>query len=142
MEIIVDAPHLVPEYQTAGSAAVDLRAYMDEDIYLNPGDRVSVGTGVRINLPQGVAGLILPRSGLGSRGLTIGNTPGLIDSDYQGTITLALWNSGPTVIHIQPGDRVAQLLFMPVMWMEFDVVTEFSRTTERGSNGFGSTGLV
>lgn len=140
MEIKVAAPHLSPKYQTDGAAAVDLMAYIDETIYLQPEDRRKVGTGIWLNMPETLAAFVLPRSGLGSRGLTLGNTPGLIDSDYQGEIQLSLWNSGLDCIEIKPGDRIAQLLFFKVTRPFFDFVKEFSKVTKRGDKGFGSTG--
>lgn len=141
---------LLPDYATEGAAAVDLRActiggWQFERFTVAPGSREKIGTGIAVDLGSlnvafPVAGLILPRSGLGARGVTLGNAPGLLDADYQGEITLALWNSGPHELVINAFDRLAQLLIVPVMRPVFVPVPEFSRVTERGEGGFGSTG--
>ncbi len=131
-----------PDYATSGSAAVDLRACIPEMLALAPGDCVLVATGLALHLAdRTLAALVLPRSGLGHRGLVLGNTIGLIDSDYQGEITLSCWNRGRETVTITPGDRVAQLMIVPVVAAAFRVVAEFSEDTARGTGGFGHSGL-
>ena len=145
---------LLPRYATPEAAAVDLRAcnlnsaeFLRGQFTLRPGERIKIGTGIALDLGshgdenQHVAGLILPRSGLGARGITLGNAPGLLDADYQGEITLALWNSGEHEYILRPLDRLAQLLFVPILRPQFSVVSTFSRHTARGDGGFGSTGV-
>ena len=132
----------LPEYQTAGSAAMDLCAYLPRHrIILPPGRSTMVGTGIRLNMPNAhMAALILPRSGLGVKGLTLANTVGLIDSDYQGELKLAFKNTGNKDIDIEHGMRVAQLMFIPVMQVNLQEVVSFDIVTKRGTGGFGSTG--
>ena len=148
---------LFPRYATPEAAAIDLRACSFNGQALDgkewtariirPGDRIKIGTGIALDLGshsienQHVAGLILPRSGLGARGITLGNAPGLLDADYQGEITLALWNSGEHEYILRPLDRLAQLLFVPILRPQLSVVSTFSRHTARGDGGFGSTGV-
>ena len=130
-----------PAYATAGAAGMDLRACLDTSLTLNPGDRVGVPTGFAIALPgpEWVA-YIFARSGLGIKnGITLPNCVGVIDSDYRGEIVVALVNLSDTDYTIQPGDRVAQLVIMPVTQAEITVVDELDET-ERGTGGFGSTG--
>jgi len=129
--------------KTAGSAGIDLFACTDDDEpwYIYPGQQVKVQTGIAIHLSDpGYAAIALPRSGLGSQGLVLGNTVGLIDSDYQGEIILSVWNRSADPIKIPPMSRIAQLIVIPVMVPEFNIVESFSETA-RGSNGFGSTGV-
>jgi dUTP pyrophosphatase len=136
----------LPRYQSADAAAVDLHACVDEVLALapqSPAVLVSAGIAVHIGDPQ-LAAMILPRSGLGHKaGLVLGNLVGLIDADYLGPISISVWNRNPPgtePIRIAPGDRIAQLVFVPIVRPAFRVVDEFSRTTERGAGGFGSTG--
>ena len=146
---------LFPRYATPEAAAIDLRAcnllngveFLRSQFTLRPGERIKIGTGIALDLGshgdenRHVAGLILPRSGLGARGITLGNAPGLLDADYQGEITLALWNSGEHEYILRPLDRLAQLLFVPILRPQLSVVSTFSRHTARGDGGFGSTGV-
>lgn len=172
VKILDDRLTEAPAYASAGAAAIDLRACSVIEyragcsaqtrllgpLTMRPGDRVKIGTGVAFDLRErtglqgahiielydltSLAGLILPRSGLGSRGLMLQNTVGLIDSDYQGEILLMAWNAGNDVITIQPLDRIAQMLIIEPIRPSFAVVSEFSRSTERGADGFGSTGAA
>jgi dUTP pyrophosphatase len=136
----------LPRYQSADAAAVDLHACVDDVLALapqSPAVLVSAGIAVHIGDPH-LAAMILPRSGLGHKaGLVLGNLVGLIDADYLGPISISVWNRnapGTEPIRIAPGDRIAQLVFVPIVRPAFRVVDEFSRTTERGAGGFGSTG--
>ena len=132
---------MLPHYASAGSAGLDLRACVEKEIILNPGDSQLVPTGIAIHVgdPQ-YAAVILPRSGLGAKnGIVLGNLVGLIDSDYQGPLMVSLWNRGKAAFTVQPMDRVAQLIVVPVVQVEFEVVPEFT-ASERGTGGFGSTG--
>lgn len=144
------------EYATEQSAAVDLRACAIDGRFLSdtkdetipPGARAKISTGVAIDLGSDVvntglvAAMILPRSGLGARGIVLSNLVGLIDPDYQGEITLALWNTSQEAFLLKPLDRLAQMLIVPIVNPGFRVVDEFSRITERGAGGFGSTGVA
>jgi dUTP pyrophosphatase len=131
----------LPQYATAGSAGIDLRACIDAPLQLNPGDTQLIASGIAIHLADpGYAAVVLPRSGLGHKhGIVLGNLVGLIDSDYQGQIMVSCWNRGQSSFTIQPGERIAQLVVVPVLQVEFDVVNEFV-TSERGAGGFGSSG--
>jgi dUTP pyrophosphatase len=131
----------LPERATAGSAGVDLRACLEQAIELEPGGCELIPTGLAIHLDDpGFAAVILPRSGLGHKhGIVLGNLVGLIDSDYQGELMISVWNRGSTRFRIEPGDRVAQLVIVPVIEAEFEVVEAFERSG-RGSGGFGHTG--
>ena len=131
----------LPQYATSGSAGVDLRACIDGAIELKPGDTQLIASGIAIHLSDpGYAAIVLPRSGLGHKhGIVLGNLVGLIDSDYQGQIFVSVWNRGQTTFTIQPGERIAQLVVVPVVQVEFEVVDEFV-ATERGAGGFGSSG--
>jgi dUTP pyrophosphatase len=131
----------LPQYATSGSAGVDLRACIDAPLELKPGDTQLIPSGIAIYLEDpGYAAIVLPRSGLGHKhGIVLGNLVGLIDSDYQGQVFVSCWNRGQTTFTIQPGERIAQLVVVPVAQVEFDVVNEFA-TTERGAGGFGSSG--
>ena len=131
----------LPEYSTDGSAGLDLRACLENQLCLNPGHTELIPTGIAIYLedPQ-YAALILPRSGLGHKhGVVLGNLVGLIDSDYQGELMISCWNRGDTEFTIQQGDRIAQLIIVPVVRTSFNIVDEFTQT-DRGSDGFGSSG--
>ena len=136
----VDYP--LPEYATAMSAAMDLRAMCEAAIELAPGEAQLIPTGLAIHIGDAaLCAMILPRSGLGHKqGLVLGNLVGLIDADYQGPLMVSLWNRGQGRQTVQPGDRIAQLLFMPVARVQFTPVGEFVQST-RGSGGFGHTGL-
>ncbi|HIG42177.1 MAG: dUTP diphosphatase [bacterium] len=131
----------LPVYSTTGSAGMDLRACIEEPLTIAPAKTVLIPTGLAIYLedPQ-YAALILPRSGLGHKhGIVLGNLVGLIDSDYQGELMISCWNRGSTAFTIQQGDRVAQLIIIPVIQASFNIVDEFKQT-ERGVGGFGSSG--
>lgn len=131
----------LPKYATSGAAAVDLVACVDQMVRLYPGSTKLISTGIAVHIADpGIAALILPRSGLGTQGLVLANTVGLIDADYQGPITVAAWNRGNDPIDITPGHRFAQMVFLPVIRPKFEVVSEFTIGTLRGSGGFGSTG--
>lgn len=131
---------LVPS--TDGSAAIDLRACTEHNTYILPNQAVIVKTGLSFFIKdKDKAGIVLPRSGLGTKGLVIGNLVGLIDSDYQGEISLSLWNRTDKTIDIQPLDRVAQFMIIPVIHPEYKVVEEFGQQTKRGTGGHGSTGI-
>lgn len=130
----------IPELGTAGSAGVDLRACLDETRVLKPNETALIGTGIAIHLDDPtVCALILPRSGLGHRGLVLGNLVGLIDSDYQGELKISTWNRSEGEQTIQPGDRIAQLVITPVIQPTFVEVDSFE-ASDRGDGGFGSTG--
>jgi dUTP pyrophosphatase len=131
----------LPAYATPGSAGLDLRACLDAAIEVQPGSTHLVPTGLAIHVEDpGYAALILPRSGLGHKhGIVLGNLVGLIDSDYQGQLMVSVWNRGATSFVLQPFERIAQLVIVPVVQAQFEIVTEFS-TSERGAGGFGSTG--
>jgi dUTP pyrophosphatase len=132
----------LPQYATPGSAGVDLRACLDAARELQPGDTVLIPSGIAIHLNDpGYAAVVLPRSGLGHKhGIVLGNLVGLIDSDYQGQIFVSCWNRGQSVFTIQPGERIAQLVVVPVAQVEFEVVETFV-ASERGAGGFGSSGI-
>jgi len=131
----------LPQYATSGSAGLDLRACLNEAIVIEPGQTVLVPTGLSIFLDDpGYAALILPRSGLGHKhGIVLGNLVGLIDSDYQGQLMVSTWNRGQTAFKLEPMERLAQLVIVPVAQVEWSEVTEFS-ASDRGAGGFGSTG--
>ena len=132
---------LLPAYATAGSAGLDLRAAIREPLTIAPGGTHLVPTGLAIHIGDpGYAAMILPRSGLGHKhGIVLGNLVGLIDSDYQGELMISTWNRGQTEFTLQPMDRLAQLVVVPVLQLELNVVEEFS-ASQRGAGGFGSTG--
>ena len=132
---------MLPQYGTPGAAGLDLRACLEAPLMLNPGDSQLVPSGIAIHIGDpGFAAIILPRSGLGAKhGIVLGNLTGLIDSDYQGQVFISMWNRGQAAFTIQPMDRVAQLVVVPVQQVEFNVVEEFT-TSGRGAGGFGSTG--
>ncbi|TFW30464.1 dUTP diphosphatase [Massilia horti] len=131
----------LPAYGTSGSAGLDLRACIDAPITIEPGQTVLIPTGLAIHLADpGYAGLILPRSGLGHKnGIVLGNLVGLIDSDYQGELKVSTWNRSQSPFTLQPLDRLAQLVIVPVLQVGFNVVEEFE-SSDRGAGGFGSTG--
>ena len=131
----------LPEYATEGSAGLDLRACLDERATLDPGDTLLVATGFAVHIADpGYAAVILPRSGLGHRhGIVLGNLVGLIDSDYQGEILVSCWNRGRERYVIEPGERIAQLVVVPVARARFELVEAFAET-KRGTGGFGHTG--
>jgi dUTP pyrophosphatase len=131
----------LPAHATAGSAGMDLRACIDAPLILAPGAAVLVQTGISIYIADpDLAAVLLPRSGLGHKhGIVLGNLVGLIDSDYQGPLMVSVWNRGALPFTINPGDRIAQLVFVPVVQVGFEVVEDFS-TTARGAGGFGSSG--
>jgi len=131
----------LPHRATSGSAGLDLRACLDEAVELAPGDTKLLPTGLAIHLADpGLAAVIIPRSGLGHKhGIVLGNLVGLIDSDYQGELMISCWNRGGTSFRIEPGERIAQLVVVPVVQVDFDVVEEFA-ASERGAGGFGHTG--
>lgn len=131
----------MPTYATTGSAGLDLRACVDAATVIEPGQTVLVKTGLSIYIEDPhFAGLILPRSGLGHKhGIVLGNLVGLIDSDYQGELMVSVWNRSQTAFSLEPGERLAQYVLVPVMQAQFDIVNEFE-ATERGAGGFGHTG--
>jgi len=131
----------LPRYATPGSAGMDLRACVEEAVVIAAGDALLVPTGVSIHIADpGLAAMILPRSGLGhKRGLVLGNLVGLIDSDYQGPLMVSCWNRGRDPFTVQPLDRIAQLVIVPIVQATFCVVDDFN-ASERGASGFGSSG--
>ncbi|MDO9106844.1 MAG: dUTP diphosphatase [Methylovulum sp.] len=130
----------LPEYATAGSAGLDLRACLDEAVVLNPGETLLIPTGLAIHIDSAYAALLLPRSGLGHKhGIVLGNLVGLIDSDYQGQIFVSCWNRSDAAFTINVGERIAQMVFIPIVQVEFAVVEEFTESI-RGAGGFGHTG--
>lgn len=131
----------MPAYATPGSAGLDLRAMLKEDLTLEPGQTVLIPTGLAIHIADpGLAALILPRSGLGHKhGIVLGNLVGLIDSDYQGELMVSCWNRGHTAFKMAIGERIAQLVLVPVVQARFEVVEEFD-DSERGAGGFGHSG--
>ena len=131
----------LPSYATAGAAGMDLRACIDEPIEIKPGETVLIPTGIAIHMEdETLAAVLLPRSGLGHKhGIVLGNLTGLIDSDYQGQVFVSCWNRGQTAYTIQVAERIAQMVFVPVVQAEFEVVEEFTET-QRGEGGFGHSG--
>lgn len=131
----------LPEYATSGSAGLDLRACLSEPVVLNPGESSLIPTGIAIHIGESnLAAVILPRSGLGHKhGIVLGNLVGLIDSDYQGQVFVSCWNRGDTAFTVNVGERIAQMVFVPVVQAQFDLVDEFGETA-RGVGGFGHTG--
>ncbi len=131
----------LPHYATAGAAGLDLRACIDAPIELKPGATELVPSGIAIHLTDpGLAAMVLPRSGLGHKhGIVLGNLVGLIDSDYQGQIFVSLWNRGNSAFTLNPLERIAQLVVVPVLQVQLNVVDDFA-ASERGAGGFGSTG--
>lgn len=131
-----------PQYITKGAAGLDLRACLVEPLTLLPGETHLIPTGIALYIQDpGLAGMILPRSSLGHKhGIVLGNLVGLIDSDYQGEILISCWNRGSEPFTIEVGDRIAQLVMVPVMQVQFEKVDAFTITSERGAGGFGHTG--
>lgn len=131
----------LPTYATNGSAGLDLRACIDEVMVIEPHQTVLIPTGLAIHLDNpGYAAVILPRSGLGHKhGIVLGNLVGLIDSDYQGQLMVSVWNRSQTAFKLEPMERMAQLVIVPVQQVEFNIVDEFT-SSDRGAGGFGSTG--
>ena len=132
----------LPRYGTDGAAGLDLVACLSEALTLKPGDTQLVPTGIAIHIGDpGLAAVLLPRSGLGHKhGIVLGNLVGLIDSDYQGQVFVSCWNRGREIFTIEPGDRIAQMVFVPVVQAEFEIVPEFE-ASGRGAGGFGHTGV-
>ena len=135
----IDIPF--PEYATSGSAGLDLRACLKQNQVIQPGETILIPTGLAIHLADpGYAAMILPRSGLGHKhGIVLGNLVGLIDSDYQGELMVSCWNRGSEAFEIAVGERIAQMVIVPVIQTSFEIVTEFD-DSDRGAGGFGSTG--
>ena len=133
----------LPHYATDGSAGLDMRAVIDEVVVVEPGETVLIPTGLAIHIADpDLAAVLLPRSGLGHKhGLVLGNLTGLIDSDYQGQVFISCWNRGSTSYEIQPGERIAQMLFVPVEQVRFNIVEDFD-DSERGAGGFGHSGTA
>ena len=131
----------LPRRATSGSAGLDLRACIDGPLVLEPGQSHLVPTGIAIHLGDpALAAMLLPRSGLGHKhGIVLGNLVGLIDSDYQGQVMVSVWNRGERAYTIQPGERIAQMVVVPVVQVDFEIVEEFAASV-RGAGGFGSTG--
>ena len=131
----------LPEYATEGSAGLDLRACVDKTIILEPGETILIPTGLAIYIAdKSTAAILLPRSGLGHKhGIVLGNLVGLIDSDYQGQVFVSCWNRGLNAFTINVGERIAQMVFVPIIQAEFERVTEF-KESDRGESGFGHTG--
>lgn len=131
----------LPEYATAGSAGMDLRACLDESLTIHPGETHLIPTGISIHVDDpGLAAVILPRSGLGHKhGIVLGNLVGLIDSDYQGQLFVSCWNRGQDTFTIEVGDRIAQLVVVPVVQARFEIVDDFEASS-RAAGGFGHTG--
>ncbi len=133
----------LPHYATDGSAGLDMRAVIDEVVTVAPGETVLIPTGLAMHIADpGLAAVLLPRSGLGhEHGLVLGNLTGLIDSDYQGQVFVSCWNRGSKRYEIQPGERIAQMLFVPVEQVQFNIVEDFE-DSERGAGGFGHSGTA
>jgi dUTP pyrophosphatase len=131
----------LPHYATDGSAGMDMRACLDEPLQLAPGDTHLIPTGLAIHVADtGLAAVLLPRSGLGHKhGVVLGNLVGLIDSDYQGQVFVSCWNRGKKNFIVEPGERIAQMVIVPVVRAEFEIVEDFD-ASERGAGGFGHTG--
>ena len=132
----------LPQYATPGSAGLDLRACLDDAVVLQPNAWQLIPTGLAIHIADpGYAAMILPRSGLGHKhGIVLGNLVGLIDSDYQGQLMVSAWNRSPTPFTLEPMERLAQLVIVPVVQAQFRVVDDFAVASERGAGGYGSTG--
>ncbi len=131
----------LPHYATGGSAGLDMRACIDDAITVEPGETVLVPTGIAIHIADpALAAVLLPRSGLGHKhGLVLGNLTGLIDSDYQGQVFISCWNRSASAYEVQPAERIAQMVFVPIEQVKFQVVTDFGES-DRGDGGFGHTG--
>ena len=133
----------LPHYATDGSAGLDMRACIDEPVTVEPGETVLIPTGLAIHIDDpGLAAVLLPRSGLGHKhGLVLGNLTGLIDSDYQGQVFISCWNRGSSSYEVKPAERIAQMVFVPVEQVRFEVVDEFA-DSDRGDGGFGHSGTA
>jgi dUTP pyrophosphatase len=133
----------LPHYATPGSAGLDLRACLDAPLVLEPGQAELIPTGLSIHIGDpALAAMILPRSGLGHKhGIVLGNLVGLIDSDYQGQVMVSCWNRGATAFTIAPGERIAQMVVVPVVQVDFEIVEQFAES-QRGAGGFGSSGTT
>lgn len=131
----------MPRYETQDAAGVDLRACLDNALVINPGETHLLPTGMAIHIGDpNLAAVILPRSGLGHKhGIVLGNLVGLIDADYQGPLMVSCWNRGQTAYTVEPGDRIAQLVFLPIARVNFEIVNEFNESS-RGTGGFGHSG--
>jgi dUTP pyrophosphatase len=138
----IGAKFPLPRYGTEGAAGLDLVACLNESLTLKPGETHLIPTGIAIHIGDpGLAAMLLPRSGLGHKhGIVLGNLVGLIDSDYQGQVFVSCWNRGQTAFTIEPGDRIAQMVFVPVTQAEFEIVQDFAHS-RRGASGFGHTGI-
>ena len=134
----------LPSYATEGSAAIDLRACMEKEIEIHPGETAFIDSGIAINIKDpNVVGIIAPRSGLGiKKGIVLANTIGVIDSDYQGEIKIGLFNRGQSTYIVKPGERICQMMFMPVVNAVLNLVQDFSNETVRGQGGFGHSGKI
>lgn len=141
---LIGASIPLPSYTTTGSAAMDLRACLNEPLTVRPGDTVIIPSGIAISIKDpGVVAILAPRSGLGIKhGLVLANTIGVIDSDYQGEIGIGIHNRGVEPYTVEPGERICQMLFMPVLQAALSVVEEFSAESARGAGGFGHTGRI
>ena len=137
----LDREFALPEYATEGSAGIDLRACVDEPLTLDPGQTELIPSGLAVHIADpSLAAMILPRSGLGHKhGIVLGNLVGLIDSDYQGQVFVSCWNRGAEPYVIEPGMRLAQMVFVPVVQVDFEIVRDFAES-RRGAGGFGHTG--
>ena len=133
----------LPHYATGGSAGLDMRACIDEPLTVSPGETVLVPTGLAMHIcDAGLAAVLLPRSGLGHKhGLVLGNLTGLIDSDYQGQVFISCWNRGSNSYEVRPGERIAQMVFVPVEQVQFKIVEDFE-DSDRGAGGFGHSGTA
>jgi len=142
LDVRIGSTFPMPRYGTVGAAGLDLVACLNGSLTLTPGETQLIPTGIAIHIGDlGLAAMLLPRSGLGHKhGIVLGNLVGLIDSDYQGQIFVSCWNRGQSTFTIEPGDRIAQMVFVPVVQAEFEIVQEFEET-RRGAGGFGHTGL-
>ncbi len=131
----------LPEHATDGSAGVDLRACLDDALLIKPGETHLIGTGIAVHIADpAFAAMLLPRSGLGHKhGIVLGNLVGLIDSDYQGELKVSCWNRGDTEFTVKPGERICQMIIVPVVQASYEIVEDFDES-ERGAGGFGHTG--
>jgi dUTP pyrophosphatase len=137
----IGSDYPLPDYATEGAAGIDLRACLDAPLVVEPGRTHLVPSGIAVHMgDSGMAAVILPRSGLGhKKGIVLGNLVGLIDSDYQGQVMISVWNRGDETVTVEPGDRIAQMVFVPVKRVSFELVEDF-QASARGAGGFGHTG--